>query len=195
MKKLLLAALAICGLWCAISCEDVIDKDIIGDVQLGLRVDEVGQNNVYLRLTHNGDADQYWFCMEPTDNLDADAREILERTIRNIIRQEGNLTARVGVNRSLAFDGLQAQTKYRSIAAMINDQAEIIGEVVEITFETKRDPAVFTDLGASGAWRMSWSRRTTSDEDDMEYDIFKCEVTDTAHTFIPMIISKADFKG
>ena len=133
--------------------------------------------------------------MEPTDNFDADAREILERTIRNIIRQEGNLTVRVGVNRSLAFEGLQAQTRYRAIAAMVNDKAEIVGEIAEVTFETKRDPAVFTDLGASGLWRMSWSKRITSSDDDLEYDVFKCEVTDTSHTFVPMIISKADFKN
>jgi hypothetical protein len=195
MKKLFYAVLAVCGLLSAVSCEDAFDTEIASEVKLGLRVDEVGQNEVYLRLTHDGAADEYWFCMEPTDNFDADAREILERTIRNIIRQEGNLTVRVGVNRSLAFEGLQAQTRYRAIAAMVNDKAEIVGEIAEVTFETKRDPAVFTDLGASGLWRMSWSKRITSSDDDLEYDVFKCEVTDTSHTFVPMIISKADFKN
>lgn len=194
MKKLLFAVLAVCGLCGAVSCEDVLDKDIASDVQLGLRVDEVGQNEVYLRLTHDGAADEYWFCMDPTDNLDADAREMFERTVRNIIRSEGALTAGTGVNKSLKFDGLLAQTKYRAVAAIINEQAEIVGDVVEITFETKRDPAVFTDLGASGLWRMYWSKRTTSSEDDLEYDVFKCEVTDTAHSFVPMIIRKSDFR-
>lgn len=193
MKKLLFAVLAVCGLCGVVSCEDVLDKDIATDVQLGLRVDEVGQNEVYLRLTHDGAADEYWFCMDPTDNLDADAREMFERTVRNIVKKEGTLTARTGVNKSLMFDGLQAHTKYRAIAAIINEKAEIIGDVVELSFETKRDPAVFTDLGATGFWQMSYSKRYTSTEDDAEYDVFKCEVADTTHTFVPMIITKKDF--
>lgn len=195
MKKLCLAVLAVVGLLGAVSCEDVIDDTIVDNVRLTIRVDEVGQNEVYLRLTHNGENNQYWYCMSPTDNLDAEPREILERTIRNVVREEGNLTARVGVNRSLKFDGLEAHTQYRAIAAIVNDQAEIVGDVAVVTFQTQRDPAVFTDLGATGIWQMSYSKRYTSGDDDTEYDVFKCEVADTAHTFVPMIIKKEDFSN
>ena len=154
MKKLLAALLAVSGLFGLTACVDKIDTDVANDIQLGLRIDEVGQDQVYIRLTHNGAADAYWFCMDPTDNLDADASEMFERTVRNIVKKEGVLTAKTGVNKSLMFDGLQAHTKYRAIAAIINEKAEIIGDVVELSFETKRDPAVFTDLGATAVFAM-----------------------------------------
>ena len=193
MKKLLAALLVVSGLAGLSACADKMATEAVAGVQLGLRVDEVGQDYVYIRLTHNGAGNEYWYCMDPTDNLVANAREMFERTVRNKVKNEGSLTAKTGVNRSLMFDGLLAHTKYRAVAAIINEQAEIVGDVVEIVFETRRDPAVFTDLGATGAWQMSYSRRYTSVENDAEYDVFKCEVADTAHTFVPMIITKADF--
>ena len=159
-------------------------------VTVGLRVDGVGQDVAHIRLTHNGSAEDYWFCMNTT-NLDAEARDVLERTLSDIVREEGEIEARTGVNRNVTFKGLAAKTTYRAIASRIDAYGNIVGNVADLKYATMRDPAVFEERGD---WNMTYLKREQSEDDpDVENDVFRCDVSDTTETFVPVIISKSDF--
>ena len=174
-------------------CE-LLDASLIKDdgVTLTLRVDEVGQDIAHVRLTHDGSGEDYWYCMNST-NLDADARGLLERQLSDVLKEKGEIEAQVGVNRNVIFSGLKAKTDYRVIAARINEYGKIVGNVAEATYRTMRDPAVFEK---KGNWVMSYKeRKMVSEDDESEIEVFSCLVEgDTTETFVPMILSKDDFR-
>ena len=194
MKKLLMP-LVIFSITCFCGCE-VLDTEVQQDgVTISLRVDAVGQDNVEIRLTHNGSGEDYWYCMN-SDNLTAEASAILERELRTLLREDEEIEANVGINKYLVFKNLKANTKYRAIAARIDVYGRIVGNVAEVTYQTMRDPAVFEEIGY---WNMSYKKRRPASEDaetESEFDVFECKVSDndTTETFVPVIVSKSDFQ-
>ena len=159
--------------------------------QVTLRLDEAFQDKAHVRLNHEGTVEDYWYYML-TEDLTTDARELLDEKIKKELETNGVLVGNVGTNKNLTFEGLQARTKYRVIAAIISPAGEITGDVVSLEFTTLRDPEVFEEWPA---WEITYKERLVAPNDpNQETEVFLCSVKgDTTQTYIPCILTKSDF--
>ena len=170
-----------------------IDGPVGDDVIVSLRVDEVFQTKAYVRLNHDGPAEEYWFHML-TQNLNADAAEILRDSIEKALTPEGSrLMVSQGTNKNLTFDNLAPKTEYRVIASRVLVDGSLVGNVAELTFKTLRDLDVFE---VHPEWRIEYKeRRVSKDNPDEETEIFSCTVGDSKDTYVPCLLSRADYKN
>lgn len=161
------------------------------EIRVSLRLDEAFQDKAHVRLNHEGTVEDYWYYML-TEDLTADAKELLAEKIRKELEATGALVGNVGTNKNLTFDGLQARTKYRVIAAIISPAGEITGDVVSLEFTTLRDPDLFEEWPS---WEISYKTRLVAPNDpNQETEVFECSVKgDTTQTYIPCILTKSDF--
>lgn len=181
----------VCGL---VGCTEKVDSDMaVDNTVLDLRLDEVFQEKAYVRLTHDGSQEDYWYYMLTRD-LTSDARTLFEQEVGKIIGEEGRLVGNVGTNRNLTFEQLDAKTAYRVIAARLLSDGSITGNVAELDFVTLRDPDVFEQ---HPAWSISYKERRISAEDpDEESEIIGCTVSDeeSEDTYVPCLLTKKDFQ-
>lgn len=163
----------------------------IDPVDVSLRLDEVFQDKAHVRLNHEGAQDAFWYYML-TEDFTTDATQLLADKIKQVLDADGVLVGNVGTNKNITFEGLQARTKYRVIAAMVSPDGNIVGEAVEIDFVTLRDPDVFE---VCDAWEISYKKRVSAENDaNQETEVFECLVSgDTTKTYIPCVLAKSDF--
>lgn len=173
-------------------CSQKIGPEVVEyDVQVSLRVDEVFQEKAYIRLNHDGSQDDYWYYLL-TEDLYTEARLLLEGALGADLDADGKISANVGTNKNITFENLDAKTKYRVIASRILADGSIAGNVAELIFLTRRDPAVFE---AYPQWMVEYKeRRVAADDPDDESEIFACTVADTAETYVACLLSEDDFK-
>lgn len=198
LKRLVLSATGIAmlfgGVMCFTGCVDLdVPQDNTDVIEITLRLDETFQEKVNVRLNHNGTAEDYWYYML-TQDFESDAKQLLAAEIRETIASDTVLIGNVGTNKNITFENLKARTTYRAIAAIIAPDGRILGEVADLVFETKRDPAKFEIWPA---WQITYKERRVAPEDpDQETDVFSCTVAegDTLQTYIPCVLSKADFE-
>lgn len=171
--------------------EEKIGLDSSDEVTVNLRLDEALMEKAYVRFLHNGSREDYWYYM-CTEDLETDAELLLNAHIADVLESEGELLGNVGVNKSIMLTGLSPKTDYRVIAARISHTGEIVGNVAELNFVTKRDPDVFE---VYPAWEITYKERKL--EGDVENEIFSCKVSDkdSKETYIPCLISESDFKN
>ena len=178
----------------AIGC--IENQDIKGpegdDVILSLRIDEVFKEKAYVRLNHDGSLEECWFHLL-TEDLQTDAIEVLEDSLSKILDAGENVQVQKGVNKNLTFENLKAKTEYRVIASIINQDGSLAGNVAELRFKTLRDLDVFEE---HPSWKIEYKeRRVSKDDADQESEIFSCSVGDSKDTYVPCLLSKADFKN
>ena len=173
--------------------KDPVSSEVVDNTLVNLRLDDVFQEKVYVRLTHNGDRGDYWYYMITTD-LNTDADLLLNERIADDLEDDGELVGNVGVNKNITFDGLAAKTDYRVIASRISPMGEILGNVAELTFVTLRDPDVFE---VYPGWQITYKERKLVENPYSETEVFECKVTDegSEETYIPCILTKEDFRS
>lgn len=172
--------------------EKPVEKDFADEVTVSLRLDETMQEKAYVRLMHNGDRSDYWYYML-TQDFDTDAALLLKAQIDALIAVDGELVGNVGVNKSIMITGLEPKTDYRVIASRIDVTGELLGNVAELCFVTKRDPAVFEDV-SKDVWEITYTERKVDGNEETE--VFTCDVKDDefGETYIPCLLSESDFK-
>ena len=161
------------------------------DVVLGLRLDEVFQEKAYVRLTHDGSHEDFWYYMV-TEDLLSDGEVLLAEKIAADLDEDGEIVGNVGVNKNVTIENLSAKTDYRVIASRISPAGEMIGNVAELVFVTLRDPAVFE---RHPSWEIKYKERKVAAEDpDAETEVFECKTGGSLDTYVPCLLSKTDFE-
>ena len=193
LGRFVLSILGAVGMMCFIGC-DVLEIPTTdqGNISVTLRLDEAFQEKANVRLNHNGTVEDFWYYML-TEDLQTDAKLLLEDYIEAALAADGRLTGNVGTNKNITFDGLVARTKYRALAAMISPDGKLASDVAELEFVTMRDPDVFEQWPA---WSISYKQRLVAPNDpNKETEVFTCAVAegDTLQTYIPCVLSKSDF--
>ena len=170
-----------------------INGPVGDDIIVSLRVDEVFKEKAYIRLNHDGSQEEYWFHILTSD-LKSDAAEMLRDTIQKVLNPEdGRLKVSQGTNKNLTFEGLAPKTEYRVIASRVLIDGSMVGNVAELTFKTLRDLDVFE---VHPEWKIEYKeRRVSKDNPDEESEIFSCTVGDSKDTYVPCLLSKADYKN
>lgn len=176
------------------SCSDLTSElEVTDSVVFGLKVDEVHMDKAYVRFTHTGSQDDFWYYLV-TKDTNSDAKTLLKENVAGVLEKEGKLVANNGVNKSLLIDSLSAKTDYRVIASCITEQGEFFGNVAELSFVTLRDPAVFEE---NPNWMVGYKERAFSKANpNLEQDVFTCRVLDTTsvETYVPVVLSKDEFQ-
>lgn len=193
LNKLGRFVLSILGVAMCFSGCDLLDDPVKESVNVSvtLRLDEAFQKKAHVRLNHDGTVEDYWYYML-TQDFQTDAKLLLESKIEQVLEADGQLVGNVGTNRNITFDGLEARTKYRAIAALISPEGSLIGDVAELEFVTKRDPDFFEEWPA---WQITYKERKVAQNDsNLETEVFECAVDgDTTQTYIPCVLAKSDF--
>lgn len=194
LRKTLYMAFVFSGMLSVTGCVDGIGPETVEDDTLvSLRVDEVFQEKAYIRLTHDGSQEDYWYYMLTRD-MESDAKALIEGEIKAVLAEKGGIPVNVGTNRNLTFEDLEPKTDYRVIAARILQDGVITGNIAVLDFITLRDPDVFE---LHPAWSVKYMERRVSDDDpDLESEVFTCTVSDDAaeDTYVPCLLTKKDFE-
>lgn len=196
LGRLVLSIIGATVLVCISGCDLLGNLDVPvqeeNDVVVTLRLDEAFQTKAHVRLNHDGSQEAYWYYML-TQDLAADADQLLADQIQKAVTETGVLQGNVGTNKNITFENLLPKTTYRVIAAIVSPQGEIVGDVATMDFVTLRDPEVFE---VWPAWEISYKERLVSPNDpNKETEVFTCKVEgDTTQTYIPCILSKDDFE-
>ena len=185
------AVLMSCVVAALAGCSQKIDLEETEDnVQVSLRVDEVFQEKAYIRLNHDGPIEEYWYHIL-TEDLESDAAVLLQESISVALETEGELNVNQGANKNLTFSGLEPKTEYRVIASRVLADGSMTGNVAELVFKTLRDPDVFE---IHPDWKIEYKeRRAEEDNVNEEREIFSCVVGDSEDTYVPCLLSAADF--
>lgn len=174
-------------------CTENIDPESVEDeVHMSLRLDEAFQEAAYIRFVHDGDASDFWYYMV-TEDLESDARGLLEARIAEVLASAGEIVGNVGVNKSLLVENLSAKTEYRVIAAILSEAGEILGEVAVLDFVTLRNPDVFE---VNPDWNITYKGREVVENPYSETDVFTCSVSEgSEECYIPCLLTKSDFRN
>ena len=161
------------------------------DVTMLLDVDKVTLEAVNVRVRHTGTADLAWVYMT-TQDLKTPAATLLEEKLAADNHLTGEIVAYQGTNKSISITDLLPKTYYRFICQAIDVKtAKTIGTVSEITFRTRRDPAVF-ELNEN--WSVSVGDRIVSNVDKVEYDNFILKSTDEeSYVLVPLKVVDFEF--
>lgn len=196
-SKLALVLLSMSVLVSAISCTETTQggTQLEDDVVLGLKMDQIHMNKAYVRIVHNGAQEDFWYYLV-TEDFTSDATELLQNELAQALEANGEIVANAGVNKSVLIDNLEPKTDYRVIASRIDHAGDLLGNLAETSFRTLRDPDVFEEYPD---WLITYKERTTSKTNpNLEIEVFSCSVSggdDQAETYVPVVISKADFEG
>ena len=187
LKGLIIGLLSIFVLGCEEVQESLNDNQY--ETTIMLDVDKVTLESASIRVRHDGDADLLWVYLH-TQDLETAADVLLSEKIAADLELAGEIVVYTGRNKSIALADLAPKTYYRFICAAIDDvTGEILGEPSDITFRTKRDPAVF-ELNPN--WSIKRGRRLTGN-DMKEYDNFICTSTDD-ESYVVLPIKKTDLE-
>ena len=196
LGRLVLSTLGIAMLFGGVisfsGCDVLVDPVTeSGNVSVALRLDEAFQEKAHVRLNHDGTVEDYWYYMI-TEDLQAEGKFLLETHIQQVLDAEGQLIGNVGTNKNITFEGLEARTKYRVLAALLSPDGKVISDVAELEFVTLRDPDIFEEWSA---WEITYKERKVAPNDaNLETEVFECSVKgDTTQTYIPCVIAKSDF--
>ena len=155
-----------------------------------LDIDNVSLESVKIRVRHGGDAAMLWSYMY-TDDLQTPAQQLLEEKIAKDHDLTGEIVVYVGQNKSVHLSGLKPKCVYRFICGSLDPvSGKIIGEVSELQFKTRRDPAVFE---TNSNWSIEHGDRSINNADKMEYDNFICSSEDQ-EPYVMLPIKKSDFE-
>ena len=178
-----------CAAGCIENQETMLPED---DVIVTLRVDEVFKEKAFVRLNHDGLQDDFWFHVM-TEDLTSDPVALLQDAIaESMDANEGKLSVRQGTNTNLTFDNLKPKTEYRVIVSRVLADGSMTGNVAELVFKTLRDLDVFE---VHPDWKIEYKeRRVSKDDVNEESEVFSCVVGDSEDTYIPCLLSKADFE-
>ena len=192
LKKIFFSTVCCAVLFCAAGCVESQEITLPEDnVIVTLRVDEVFKEKAFIRLNHDGLQDDYWFHVM-TEDLDTDPETLLRESIAEAMdANEGKLSVRQGTNTNLTFEGLDPKTEYRVIASRVLADGTMTGNVAELVFKTLRDLDVFE---IHPDWKIEYKeRRVSKDDVNEETEVFSCVVGDSEDTYVPCLLSKADF--
>lgn len=187
----LTAVLSFCIMFALPGCTDRVEPESSEDeVVISLRLDQVFQEKAYVRLNHDGSQDDFWFYIVSED-METDAVLLLEEYLEETMDSDGEIEGNVGTNRNITIDGLQAKTAYRVMASRILPDGMMTGNVADLTFTTLRDPDVFE---THPEWSIRYKERRVSESDpNVENEVFTCSAGDSKDTYVPCLLSKADF--
>lgn len=174
-----------------IGCEKVQEShdDTPVTHNIVLDVDMVTLESVSVRVRHGGDADMMWVYLH-TQDLMTEAEVLLSEKLETDLELTGEIVAYTGQNKSITLTDLKPKTHYRFICGAIDDvTGKLAGAPADITFRTKRDPAVF-ELNPN--WSIKRGSRSTGN-DMMEYDNFICTSTDD-EPYVVLPIKKVDME-
>ena len=158
--KVLLASLLLVSF---VGCEKTPEQgvEITNDATIMLDVDKVSLETVNIRVRHNGAADMLW-VYTITPDLSTPASQLLEEKIAADLQLAGEIVVYTGQNKSIVLSGLQPKSYYRFICSSLDPvTGKITGEVAELEFRTRRDPAVF-ELNAN--WDIKVGDRVINNE-------------------------------
>ena len=176
----------------AVSCEKtpVAGEKSTEDVSISLDIDKLSLSTVNVRVRHDGPADLNWVYML-TQDLVADADELIDAEVARTIELTGKIVAYVGQNKSIQMADLQPKSFYRFICKSLDPQTGVpVGEAVDIQFRTSRDPSVFE---INSNWTVTKGSRKVDPTDKVEYDNFICESTDE-ESYVLLPIKVSDFE-
>ena len=160
------------------------------DVRITLDIDQVSLESASIRVRHDGPSDFLWVYMNTSD-LESDAASLIETKVARDLQLTGEILANKGQNKSLLCSGLQPKCHYRFICAAIDEvTGQPYGDVAEVTYRTRRDPAVFEK---NASWTIRLGKRTVNNQDKMEYDNIICESEDDA-TYVVVTLKDSDFE-
>lgn len=180
-----------CSLVFTAGCVDSLEDDAIGgNAVVALTLDEVFQDKAYVRLTHTGNQNDFWFYAV-TENLDDNADSLLAATVSAIEEAGGRLVGNVGTNRNITLDSLNANTSYKIAAARVKANGKLLGSAAELVFKTKRNPDVF-ELHPD--WSIVYKDRNR-DNPDAELDVFSCLTGGSKDTYVPCLLEKSAFES
>ena len=161
--KVLLAGLLMTSF---IACEKTPGPivETTDQVTIMLDVDNVSLESVNIRVRHEGAADMLWVYMLTAD-LQTSAQQLLEEKIAADLQLTGEIVVYTGQNKSIYLSGLQPKSSYRFICASLDPvSGEALGEVSELQFKTRRDPAVFE---VNSNWSIEVGDRSINNTDKM----------------------------
>ena len=188
LKVFLSALLLVSFVACEKTSEEFIETT--DDVTIMLDVDKVSLETVNIRVRHNGAADMLWVYLLTSD-LETSAQQLLQEKIAADLQFTGEILVYTGQNKSVFLSGLMPKSFYRFLCAGVDQTTgEILGEVSELQFRTRRDPAVFD---VNGNWSIELGDRIVSPTDQMEYDNFICNSSDD-EPYVMLAIKKLDFE-
>ena len=187
LKGLIIGLLSVLVLGCEQVQESLDDNQYVTTIVLD--VDKVTLESASVRVRHDGDADLLWVYLH-TQDLETASDVLLAEKIAADLELTGEIVAYTGRNKSIALADLAPKTYYRFICGAIDDvTGELLGEPSDLTFRTKRDPAVF-ELNPN--WSIKRGSRSTGN-DMMEYDNFICTSTDD-ESYVVLPIKKTDLE-
>ena len=187
LKGLIIGLLSVLVLGCEQVQEPQDDNQYVTTIVLD--VDKVTLESASVRVRHDSDADLLWVYLHTLD-LETASDVLLAEKIAADLELTGEIVAYTGRNKSIALADLAPKTYYRFICGAIDDvTGELLGEPSDLTFRTKRDPAVF-ELNPN--WSIKRGSRSTGN-DMMEYDNFICTSTDD-ESYVVLPIKKTDLE-
>ena len=165
--------------------EPALQKDY---ATIMLDVDQLTLESASIRIRHNGPADMLWVYMH-TEDMDSDAAVLIKEKVAHELELTKEILAETGRNKSLTVMSLQPKCHYRFICSAIDEVTGLpCGEVAELEFRTRRDPAVFEK---NDNWTISRGDRTVNNQDKMEYDNFICKSEDD-QTYVFLTLKDSD---
>lgn len=194
LHKIFRSLTACVAVACAFGCIEKQEFEVPEDnVVVTLRVDDVSKEKAYVRLNHDGSQDDFWYYTM-TQDFETDAAKLLGDAIAEAMSaNEGKLAVSQGTNKNLVFENLDPKTEYRVVASRVLMNGSMTGNVAETTFKTLRDLDVFE---VHPQWRIEYKERRVDEKDiDEEVEVFSCVIGDSKETYVPCLLSKADFSN
>ena len=190
LKALLVGTMIISLFGCQQS--DPVEENVATtDVAILLDLDKVTLEAANVRVRHTGALDMTWVYMT-TQDLETPAATLLAEKLAADVKLTGEVVAYVGSNKSIAITDLDPKSYYRFICQAIDAQTcQTIGTPSELTFRTRRDPAVFE---INDNWTITVGERKVSNVDNQEYDSFILDSNDEeSYVLVPLKVSDFDF--
>ena len=161
------------------------------DVTILLDLDKVTLESANVRVRHTGAADLAWVYMI-TQDLETPAVTILSEKIAADLELTSEIVAYTGTNKSISITDLDPKSYYRFICQGIDrDTRKTIGTPSELTFRTRRDPAVFE---VNENWSISVGDRVVNNTDKQEYDNFiLASNDDESYVLVPLKVADFEF--
>lgn len=160
-------------------------------VTITLDVDKLTLESASIRVKHDGAADLPWVYLM-TDDLTTDANALIDAKLAKELELTGEIVVYTGRNKSMTITDLAPKAYYRFICKVIDpDTGDACGEVAELKFRTRRDPAIYE---VNENWTIERGERTVNPSDDAEYDNFIItSEDDEPYVVLPIKVSDFEF--